>query len=490
MTAETSIYEYAKQGLQYGSERTAIWFYGKSISYGELFEKIDNVADHLYALGVREGSVVTIHLPNCPQAVMAIYAVAKLGGICNMVHPLTPEAALRDSMTWTESAVLITHLPLSGEHEIQMAQFAELEAPCGKKAAVPEQTLLATACAFYLHSSGTTGKPKTIMLSHSAVNHCVENTADFFENGDMAEQVSLGVLPLFHGFGLAADVHRNIRFGSQLVIMPRWNAREAVQLIKRHRVTLMVGVPAMYYSLLCEPDFRGEGISQLAYCYTGGDTVSPELVAQMDARTGRERCMLPGFGLTEATTMNCVSTFCHYRSGSAGYPVRNTAIAVLDGKGNLQFSGKGELVISSPTLMMGYYKDPEATERTLFTVDGKLWTRTGDEVEIDGDGFLFFRDRIKNIIIHNGYNIYPCQVEDVIRSVSGVENVCVVGFANTETHTQDIRAFVISSTGDIEQEIRAECLKRLPRYSIPREIVFKDTFPTNSMGKTDRQALS
>ena len=120
------------------------------------------------------------------------------------------------------------------------------------------------------------------MLSHSAVNHCVENTADFFEKGDMAGQVSLGVLPLFHGFSLAADIHRNIRFGSQLVMMPRWNPRDAVKLIKRHRVTLMVGVPAMYYSLLREPGFRGEGISQLSYCYTGGDNVNPDLIEQMD----------------------------------------------------------------------------------------------------------------------------------------------------------------------------------------------------------------
>ena len=109
MTTETSIYEYAKQGLQYGADRTAIWFYGRSISYGELFEKIDNVADHLYELGVREGTVVTIHLPNCPQAVMAIYAVAKLGGICNMVHALTPSIALKENINETKGEFLLTY---------------------------------------------------------------------------------------------------------------------------------------------------------------------------------------------------------------------------------------------------------------------------------------------------------------------------------------------------------------------------------------------
>lgn len=513
MTTETSVYEYAKEGLRISPDSIALWYEDTSISFRELFEKIDNVADHLQMLGVSEGTVVTIHLHNCPEAVIAIYAVAKLGGICNMVHSLTPAASVEKNMSFTESEILITHsLDCKANITVSVGgfgfvgdsssvdnrnsgvnsaiSFTELEFACRVKAVhIPAQSRLARKCAFYLHSGGSTGKPKTIMLSHSAINNCVENTADFFEKGDMAEQVSLGVLPLFHGFGLAADVHRNVRFGSQLVMMPRWNPAQAVKLIKEHGVTLIVGVPAMFHSLLNEASFCGEGIRQLSYCYTGGDNVSPELITKMAQRTGREHCMLPGFGLTEATTMNCVNTISHYRPLSAGYPVRNTTIAVRDKEGLLHECGIGELVISSPSLMMGYYKDQEATKNTLFEHDEKIWTRTGDEVEIDSDGYLFFKERIKNIIIHNGYNIYPGQLEEVIRGVSGVDNVCVVGIKDDVTHTQDIRAVVVSSKGNIEQAIREQCLKYLPKYAIPKEIVFVEQLPITAMGKIDRRAL-
>ena len=523
MKPETSIYEFAKQGLALSANKTAIWFYSKSITYKELFRKIDNVADNLYALGVRQGTVVTIHLPNCPQAVMAVYAVAKLGGICSMVHALTPPEGLRENMGFTKSDFLITHrldcgcgiknvvyvdishhmglaarvgcrIKNKGRAHQNVLKFERMEDRCLQKVPTLEQVKLATECVVYLHSSGSTGKPKTILLSHSALNHCVANTADFFEKGDMKEQVSLGVLPLFHGFGLAMDVHRNISFGSQLVLLPRWNAKTAVKLIKRHKVTLMVGVPTMYYALLNEPEFNGRRIIQLSKCYVGGDNVKPELIQAFDQRVGQKRCMFTGFGLTEATTTNCVNTYLHDKKHSCGYPVRNTLIAVEDEAGVPSRFGEGELVISSKTLMMGYLDDQEETERVLFQAEGRTWVRTGDHVIIDEDGFLFFKSRLKNIIIHNGYNIYPEQIEEVIRKVYGVEQVCVIGVVDERLQTQNIRAVVVL-TPDVlpetmEVSIREECLRMLPRYAVPQQILFVQNLPQNAMGKIDRKALS
>ena len=519
MTTETGIYEYAKNGLQLSADKPALWFCGKSITYRELFSWIDNVADNLYALGVREGTVVTIHLPNCPQAVMAIYAVAKLGGICNMVHAQTPAAALRENLEFTESDILITYLPnCSGTSKTSLyvdisyhmgslyraglslgpgsqrppdaVPFERLEHECKAKANVPEQGALAGKCAVYLHSSGSTGKPKTVLLSHSALNCCVDSTSVFFEHDD----VTLGALPLFHGFGLAMDVHRSMNFGTELVMMPRWNAESAVKLIKQKEVTVIVGVPTIFYALLHEPDFCGEGISQISRCYVGGDNVGLDLIEGFDSRIGGDRHLFAGFGLTEATTAICVNSRFHYKRNSSGYPVKDTTIAVMNEDGQISLAGSGELLISSRTLMMGYLKDPEATGKTLFSANGKRWTRTGDMVEIDEDGFLFFKDRIKNIIIHNGYNIYPGQIEDVIRKVPGVLDVCVVGVVDEKLHTQSIRAVVIAGPGelhaDIEERIRLECSRVLPRYSHPKEIVLADSFPKNAMGKVDRKELS
>lgn len=520
MTAETSIYEYAKQSLELYKSKTALSFYGRDINYGCLFEKIDNVADNLYQFGVRCGTVVTIHLPNCPQAIISIYAVAKLGGICNMVHALTPPEAVKENMEYVESQVLITHsaelggkasqvfladvsyymglgyrvgyrLKKKRKRNKEVLRFEELIYKCDERVVIPEGSNLAQECAFYLNSSGSTGKPKTICLSHSAMNNCVANTVEFFEDDDMADQISLGVLPLFHGFGLAMDVHRNIASGSQLVLMARWNAASAVKLIKKYKVSLMVGVPTMYYDLLKQSKFQGKGISQLLRCYVGGDNVRPELIKEFDNRIGDGHHMYVGFGLTEATTTNCVNRYDHYKFESAGYPVRNTRIGVIDNEGNLLDKGEGELVISSKTLMMGYLKDEDATNKTLFWEDGKKWIRTGDQVRIDEEGFVYFESRIKDIIIRNGYNIYPDQIEEVIREIPDVENVCVVGIENEE-YTQEIRAVVIvkSNQEKIKKMIRQKCVQKLPRYAIPSEIVFVQEFPKNAMGKVDRKELS
>lgn len=467
---------------------------------------------------MREGTVVTIHLPNCPQAVMAIYAVAKLGGICNMVHALMPEAALRKNLTSVGSSFLITHLAInpvsstiitdvsaymddsvkkqinSDKHfSFSVMSFEDMEKPCDFISNSPIQSHLADTCAFYLHSGGTTGMPKTIMLSHSAVNHCVDNTSDFFRNHDMSEQISLCVLPLFHGFGLVMDVHRNVSFKSTQVQMTRWDAGLAVRWIKQYRVTLIVGVPAMYYALLHEAEFSGDGIRQLSKCFVGGDTVPPELIRSFDERVGGKRCLFAGFGLTEATTTDCVNTYLHDKIGSCGYPVRDTHIAVMDADGRLHRCGIGEFVISSKTLMMGYLNDAEATRQTLFEADGRLWTRTGDEVEIDEDGFVFFKDRIKNIIIHNGYNIYPGGIEEIIRGVPGVIDACLIGVENPVTRSQDVLATILldenQSQADCEKAIAKVCSEHFPRYAVPRYYRFFSQFPQTPLGKTDRKKL-
>ena len=357
---------------------------------------------------------------------------------------------------------------------------------------VAEQEQLAHECGLYLHSSGSTGRPKTIMLSHRALNHCVNNTADFFED-EISDYVSLGGLPLFHGFGLAMDMHRNISFGSTLVQMLRWDTDLAVQLIKKLKVSLMVGVPTMYYALLNHPEFCGDGISSLKKCYVGGDNVKPELISVFDNRIDGKHHLFVGYGLTEATTTDMVNTYLHYKAGSSGYPTRGTVVAVMDDEGILSYKGEGELVLSNETLMLGYLKDEKATQNTLFYKEGRQWARTGDYVTIDDDGFVFFRDRMKSIITHNGYNIYPAQVEDVIRTVCGVRDVCVIGVEVPELHTQNVYAIVVP-TDDADDEqlilsIRSKCLEMLPRYSVPKEIPIVSELPLNGMGKVDRVKL-
>lgn len=523
---ETGIFEFVKQGLMVSAEKPALWFYGRSITYRELFGCIDNVADHLYAMGVREGTVVTIHLPNCPQAVMAIYAVAKLGGVCNLVHPLLPAKAVQKNMVFSESEVLITSVRTniqeygfskrmiqvdlsyfmgaftkllfraknSLENSKTAVAFESLLEAFGSNAVVPQQNKLSSQCAVYMHSTGTTGTPKTVMLDHRALNRWIESTRAYYRGEALNDQVCLGVLPLFHGLGFLMDMHRTLSNGGQLVMMARWDVNTAIEEIKRRRVTVLVGVPTMYFDLLKCPQFSGKGIRQLRECFVGGDCVPLQLIHDVDARVGGGRHMYVAYGLTEAATANCVTSREHDCLESCGYPLEGTEAAVLNEHGELNRVGQGELMISNGSLMMGYLKDPDASQAAFLSAEGRKWVHTGDYGRIDEDGYVYFIGRMKNIIVRKGINVFPGEIEEVINRLDFVSAVCVIGKENKETKTQMVCAVVVLKQGmdpqTAKKTILRECLAALPKYSVPEEILFADQLPRNLMGKVDRDALA
>ena len=519
MTTECGIYEYAKHGLELSADKTALWFYGKSITYRTLFEKIDNVADNLYALGVREGTVVTIHLPNCPQAVMAIYAVAKLGGICNMVHAQTPAAALRENLIFTESDFLITYLAdctdiakttlyVDISHHMgiiyrtgyrlksksprpkNILSFESIERACPHKAIVPEQKTLAEKCVAYFNSSGTTGKPKTVMHCHKAINNWVANALEFVRRDSMRDDRRLGVLPMFHGSGVALDMHWIISGGGALIHMATWDANQAVKFIEKLRVTSLTGVPKMYHDLLRNKEFSGKSIR---YCYVSGDNVGESLKIEFNKRVNQEPCIYEGYGMTETVTA-CFSCGEFKENISAsGYPLSHCEVAVINKNNVVSPIGEGELIVSANTMMMGYFKDEETTHSVFTVTNGKRWFRTGDYGRIDGDGYIYFIERIKNVIIHNGYNVFPLELEAVTQSLPDVEESCIVGITDRGSGTQQVRAYIVIAPGVdpglVEKKLKDVWMKKLPRYAIPQQIRFMSKLPRNSMAKIDRKVL-
>ncbi|MBQ3265772.1 MAG: acyl--CoA ligase [Ruminococcus sp.] len=518
MTTETGIYEYAKQGLALSADQPAIWFYGTSITYRELFEKIDNVADHLYALGVREGTVVTIHLPNCPQAVMAIYAVAKLGGICNMVHALIPAKGLKEDMEFAESAFLITYqsdctqaaekylladisyhmgwLYRTGfrlknkRNKADAHSFEKLEQPCESRAVVPDSKSLSEKCAAYFHSSGTTDTPKTVMHSHRAINNLVYDAQEFFHRKSIVDEVLLEIFPYFHGTGLALNLHQFITGGATIVTMAQWNVKQAVRFIHQYGVTILIGVPRIYIDLLSVPSFTS---TTIRHAYVAGDYVGAELKKAFSKRLNRDSCLYEGYGMTEIVTACFSCGQYHDRIGSSGYPIQEDCrAAVLSSDGAIRTVGDGELLVATNTMMMGYLKNQRETEEAFIFQDGVKWFRTGDIGSIDEDGYVYFLERVKNTIIHNGYNVYPAEVEKVIRSVPGVTDVCVVGVWDKKKKTQFIRAYVVPGKikeTALKEQIMVACKDRLPRFAYPRQICFMDQFPRNNMAKVDRKVL-
>lgn len=526
MTAETSIYEYLKQESSPYIDKIAIWFYGKGITYRELFKRIDVVAEQLHTLGVKEKTVVTIRLPNCPQAIISIYAVAKIGGICNMVHAMLPIDKLKATMQFTKSNILITGNHVNDSQGIDFVEhllYVDISKgmdvyhrlgykllnrnQCPSMGVQVEQTLesmsfsypqpasIARDCSVYMHSSGSTGEPKTVMLSHSAQNTWVEMTKEYFSDCDITEQVCLSVLPYFHALGFQMDMHRVLSCGGTLILMAKWDGKKAVRLIKKYRINVMSGVPAMCRSLLKRKEFCGSRILQLRNCFIGGEKMEPELKRAMESRlcSESEPRVFEGYGLTETCSACAVSRKDHYHIDSCGYPAHGITFMVRHEDGLVDTIGYGELVVSGECLMMGYLNDPIATEKAFFEWNGKKMLRTGDYGRIDPGGLIYFSDRIKNTIIRKGNNIFPMEIESVIRNVAGVSEVCVIGLPDTVNYTQLVCACIISKQGEdvieIKRQIENACKRVLPPVSIPSKYVFLQEFPKNQMGKIDRSSL-
>ena len=486
------------------------------MTYGELFEKIDNVADHLYSMGVREGTVVTIHLPNCPQAVIASYAVAKLGGICNMVHALIPTAGLIENMEFSESTILLTYQPIKIDgisvfadisnymgaffrtgYRLKnrpklpagMIDFCELECACPQKGIFPNPELLSEKCVAYFHSSGTTGDPKTVMHCHRAINNWVENAKVFFQKYSMEGESLLAVLPMFHASGFAMDMHQLISGKGTLVQIAQWDAKLAAKWIDKLGITYLTGVPKVYQTLLAVRSFSGSSLSQ---CYVSGDNVGEALKREWNQRVGKAQCMFEGYGMTEIVTACYSCGVNHDNLSASGFPLEPCEIAVLSAEGSVERTGTGEFLVSTNTMMLGYLKDKAATEVAFLRENGTSWFKTGDYGQIDNEGYVYFRERIKNTIIHNGYNIYPSALEVLTRQISGVEDACIVGI-NTDSGTQRIRAYVVPAAQENQaaliERLRAGWEERLPRFAIPYEIVFLEELPRNRMAKVDRKKL-
>ena len=270
MDTNISIYEYAKVNLAEKERKSAIWFYGNSINFKECFEKIDNIADNLCNIGIKFGDVITIHAPNCPEAIMAIYAIAKIGAIANLVHPLMPLTALKENMKRTQSRVLISSNIFKDAEKVDFAEhiycvrmsqsmgfiskaytefqshyympkgtrnFIELEKKCKKKFTYPNAKFLSDKCVCYMHSSGSTGSPKIVMHSHKNINNWAENYRNYRKRCNFsANPVSSSFLPLFHGAGFAEGMHVQFSAGWEIILISKINIKQIIRLIKRKKI--------------------------------------------------------------------------------------------------------------------------------------------------------------------------------------------------------------------------------------------------------------
>ena len=520
-------------------QNTACIFQGKKTSYARLLQRIDAAARGLYRAGIRKGDRVTVCMPNCPQALDCFYALNRLGAVANMIHPLSAAQEIAFYLNVSRSRAILTLdqfygkvasiLPqLQQDTEIWIADIAdELPFPLnllypltkkhpplprdghcflwkdliagGRQVTLPAHDGCADDCAAILYSGGTTGTTKGILLSNRNFNALALQTIAASGYDRIAGMKMLSVMPIFHGFGLGIGIHTALIGGAACILVPQFSIKTYAGILIKQKPDFIPGVPTIFEALLRAERLKNADLSFLKGIFCGGDSLSPELKKKVDAFLREHNCpeqIREGYGTTECVTASCLTPKNYAREGSIGVPYPDTfyKIVKVGTTGEAEPFTEGEICISGPTVMLGYMDNPAETAQTLRQhADGKIWLHTGDLGYMDGDGFVYFKQRIKRMIVSSGYSIYPSQLENIIDSHEKVLLSCVIGVPD-DYRGQRLRAYIVPAPGAgpsdaLRQELQSYCAQRIARYAMPREFIFRAELPKTLVGKVAYRVL-
>ena len=516
-------------------------FMGGKVKYKDFIRKVDECARALAAIGVKEGERVTICMPNAPQAVIMFYAVNKVGAVANMVHPLSSEKEIEFYLKESASAVCITLDQFYGKFEnirgnvplrsLIITSIKDVLIPVKRKGyylaagrkikKVPANAEIvwwekflrdgadyhgpyhvvrkAEDPAVILYSGGTTGTTKGILLSNmnfNALSQQIIATNPMFKPGDKM----LAVMPIFHGFGLGVCIHSMLSSGGRCLLIPRFNPQSYAKLLKKHKPNFIAGVPTLYEALLRLKTLNRVDLSCLKGVFSGGDSLSIELKKRFDAFLKEHNATIPvreGYGTTECVTASCLTPSHWAKEGSIGLPFPDTFYKIVKPgtEEEVPYGEEGEICLAGPTVMMEYINNPEETANTLRRhADGLTWVHTGDLGMMDEDGFIYFRQRIKRMIVTSGYNVYPSQIENVLDAHEYVHMSCVIGVPDP-LKMQKVVAFVVLKPGlkvsqeEAKEAILEHCSKYVAKYAMPADIQFRDDMPKTLVGKVAYRIL-
>jgi len=515
-------------------------FMGKKTTYKEFFAGIEKCARALKTIGIRPGDRVTIALPNCPQGLYMFYAVNMVGGICNMIHPLSAEKEIEFYLNESESVTAVTLDQFYSKFErirantkvvnIIIASIKDELAPTLKagymlteamtKERIPEDApvirwedfmKISKFCygnyrvhrdsrdtAVILYSGGTTGTPKGIEHSNYAFNAVARQIVvsnPMFRPGDKM----LAALPMFHGFGLGVCIHAMMTHGGRCILIPRFTPESYAKQMVKERCNLIAGVPTLFESMLRNPAMKNADLSCLKGVYSGGDSLSVELKKKLDHWLYDHNAAIQvreGYGAAEIITACCLTPPNMFKPGSIGVPFPDNYIKIVepDTDKELPYGQLGEILLSGPALMKGYMHHPEETERSLRKhADGLTWLYTGDLGSMDSEGFVYFKGRAKRMIVTRGYNVYPAQLENIIDGSEMVRMSCVIGVPDP-VKMQKIKVFVelepeFKPTKETEEAIMVHCRRNIAKYALPYAIEFREKLPQTLVGKVDYHKL-
>ncbi|MCK9923157.1 long-chain fatty acid--CoA ligase [Frankia sp. AgPm24] len=516
--------------------RDALVFGEHHLTYAELDAAARQIAAALAARGIGPGDRVALTCPNLPAFPAVYFGVLKAGATVVPLSVLLTEREIAFHLTDAsaraylcfegtpelptgragqaafaavpscETFVLITADPAGGRSPaLGPDDLPADDLPADDQPASGVETLAAfttgvaadfdtvptseSDIAIVLYTSGTTGSPKGAQLTHSNMVHNAMVSTRVFDAAE--HDVHLVVLPLFHAFGQTTDLNAGFASGATLVLLPRFEPRTALAALRGHAVTFFAGVPTMYWALLHCPDVASADLdhiaSSLRICVSGGSAMPGEVLRAFERRFGV--AILEGYGLSETSP---VATFNRAdrprRAGSIGLPIWGVEVRVTRADGTPAADGEtGELCVRGHNVMRGYLGQPEATAATI---DAQGWLRTGDLGRRDADGYFYLVDRLKDMIIRGGFNVYPREIEEVLLTHPDVSLAAVVGIPH-ERHGQEIMAFVIRRPDACltAAELIAWCRETMAAYKYPRHVEFRDTLPMTAAGKILKRQL-
>lgn len=513
-------------------ENRAYNFLGVTASYREFFDKIDLCAKSLVAMGIKKGDKVTICLPNMPQALIMFYGLNRMGGIPNMVHPLSAEGEIAFYINLSESVAAITLdafypkfdniakktptlkniiVTSIGEElkpfmalgfwatkgrKIKRVPFGEgtisyKEFMIGGKKYEGEYRpqIYGDDPAVILYSGGTTGTTKGIVLTNLNFNALAMQTAVVGDCIIVGHRM-LAIMPIFHGFGLGVGIHTGLCYGCEEILVPQFSVDTYGKLLKKYQPNYIAGVPTLFEALLRNKEMEKVDLSCLEGVFSGGDSLSIELKKKVDkflVDRGANIQIREGYGTTECVTASCLTPKSYYKEGSIGIPFPDTyyKICKVETTEEIPYGEDGEICVSGPSVMKEYLKNPEETKNVLkLHRDGKTWLHTGDLGAMDFEGFIYFKQRIKRMIISSGYSIYPSQIENVLDSHPAVSMSVVIGVPDSYK-MQKVKAFIVlkEEKEEVKRSIYEHCVKNIARYAMPYEFEYRKSLPRTLVGK-------
>lgn len=533
------IYTYLKEVNKNRLKTTALHYYGRNITYGQLIRQIDEVANAYAALGIRAGDTVSLLSASTPESIMTVYALNKIGAVTNAIDPRQNTEFIEKMIKDSGSKILVTiniawpkvrKIKDSIRQDYIIVQTAATSLPLFKKIAMNiavrtkieygngvitwkdfmkrshegtaiEVDYKGDGVVAIAYTGGTTGFPKGVMLTNDSINSVAfsfKHCGIVYEKGDRF----LGIMPIFSSYGLVCGIHMPLTMEIELALIPKFNPSDLAKHIKKYRPNHLISTPAFYEMMMQDPILKGMDLSFLKTLGSGGDTMNEGLEAKLGEFIKEHNMRYPlcqGYGMSE---LSAAASFCvndRHKDGSVGVPCLTTIVSVFDPETGeeLDYNQQGEICMTGPSMMKGYFNNPEETAYVMrLHDDGKVWIHSGDIGYIDEDGFIFIKGRVKRMITRpDGHKVFPVVIESAINALPAVVNCVVIG-VNNRDGIQGQWPMAIVQLADGVDDPQHECRKifklcdaTLEERGKPVGIIPVDEIPLTGMGKNDYRAL-